>query len=234
MTAPRRAVGGATATRSIAGLTIKRLWRGRAVWISVLLAAVPVAMSNLIHGPSGRHLDDLLEVSIFLIAIIPTLHVASSLAEELEDKTAAYLWSRPIPRWSIVTGKLVALVPFTAALLIVGAFGAAANIGAWGTTLAPARVAIGLGLGVIAASCCAVGIATTAPKHGAAVAFLALLFVDIPIGLVPASLANLSITHHVREIVYENGALTASPLIGLGVISTVWLVITFTRVRRLE
>lgn len=231
---PRRAVGGVTATRSIAGLTFTRLWRGRAIWISVLLAAVPVAMSNLIRGPSGRHIDDLLEVSIFLLAIIPTLHVASSLAEELEDKTAAYLWSRPIPRWSIVTGKMVALIPFVATLIIAGAFGAAANIGAWGTTLPAARVAIGLGLGTLAASCCAVGIATAAPKHGAAIAMVTMLFVDVPVGLVPASLANLSITHHVRSIIYQDGALGLTPLIWLGAISAVWLVVTFSRIRRLE
>lgn len=230
----RRAVGGATATRSIAGLTLTRLWRGRAIWVSVLLAAVPAAMSNLINGPSGRHLDDLLEISILLLAVIPTLHVASSLAEELEDKTAAYLWSRPIPRWSIITGKMVALIPFVAVLLIAGAVGAAANIGAIGTTLAPGRVAIGLGLGVFAASCCAVGIGTAAPKHGAAIAMLTMLFVDFPMGLVPASLSNLSITHHVRSIIYQGGSLSAAPLIGLGVISAVWLTVAFARVRRLE
>ena len=37
----RRAVGGLTATLSIAGLTWKRILRGRAIWVTLALAAVP-------------------------------------------------------------------------------------------------------------------------------------------------------------------------------------------------
>jgi ABC-type transport system involved in multi-copper enzyme maturation permease subunit len=231
----RAAVGGGAATLSIAGLTWKRLRRGRAIWVSVLLSAVPVMMSNLISGNDHANgINDVLAVSILLLAIVPSLHIASSLSEELEERTAAYLWSRPIPRWTIVSGKMLALVPFVAALSIAGAIGAAYNIGAVGVTLEIDRAVIGLGLGVLAVSCCAVGIATIATKHGAPISMVYLMAVDHSIGLVDASLANLSITRHVRDIVYMYGSVSAKPIIGLLAISLVWLVVALTRIRRLE
>jgi ABC-2 type transport system permease protein len=231
----RAAVGGGAATLSIAGLTWTRLRRGRAIWVSLLLSAVPVLMSNLITGHNHANgIDDVLAVSILLLAIVPPLHVGSSLAEELEERTAAYLWSRPIPRWTIVSGKLLALVPFVAALSIGGTIAAAYNIGAVGVTLSIDRTVIGLGLGVVAASCTAVGISTIATKHGAVIAMAYILFLDHPIGAVDASLANLSISHHVRGIANMDGSLSPTPLIGLGAISAVWLFVALSRIRRLE
>jgi ABC-2 type transport system permease protein len=231
----RAAVGAASATASIAALTWKRLFRGKAIWVSLLMSSTPALMAAVItNGRRPERIDDVLAICILLLGVVPTLHVASSLSEELEDRTSAYLWSRPIPRWTILSGKLVALVPFVAALSIAGALGAGYNVGAVGTTLAVGRVALGLGLGVVAVSACAVGIATIAPKHGAAIAMIYLLFVDHSIGVVPASLAKLSITHHVRELIEKNGAITATPLIGLAVITVVWLVVALSRIRRLE
>ena len=46
---------------------------------------------------------------------------------------------------------MVALIPFVTVLLVAGAFGAAANIGAWGTTLPAARVAFGLPVELVVA-----------------------------------------------------------------------------------
>jgi ABC-type transport system involved in multi-copper enzyme maturation permease subunit len=230
-----REVSAGAATLSIAALTWTRLRRGRAIWVSILLSAVPILMSNLITG--RRHADGIdivLSVSILLLAIVPPLHIAASLAEELEERTAAYLWSRPIPRWTIVSGKMLALVPFVAVLSIGGALGAGYNIGAVGDTLDPGRLAIGLGLGVFATSCCAAAIATIATKYGAAIAMVYILFVDHTVGVFEASLANISITHHVRSIIFRDGAITATPLIGLGVISAVWLFVALSRIRRLE
>jgi len=236
MTGDRRAVGGWVATRSIAGLTWTRLWRGRAIWVSGFLAALPVLIASVVgrNGPNPGGIDDVLEVSIWLLAIMPALHLASSLSDELEERTAAYLWSRPIPRWTIITGKMLALIPLVAAMEILGAVIAGQRLGALGTTMTVDRVAIGLGLGVFAASCCSLGISTLWPKHGMAISMVYILFVDLAIGVIPASLQNLSITHHVRSIIDQDGQLTATPLIGLGAIALVWLAVALSRIRRLE
>jgi ABC-type transport system involved in multi-copper enzyme maturation permease subunit len=234
MTAPlRQAVGGVAATLGIAGLTWRRLLRGRAIWITLILSAVPALVAVALIGRHNRHgVNDLLEISIWLLAVLAPLHVASSLSEELEDRTAAYLWSRPIPRWTIVSGKLLALVPLVWAFEVAGAAAAAERVGGFGVTFHVERVALGFGLGTLAAACCSVGISTLWPKHGMAISMVYLLFVDLPMGVIPAALQQLSITHYVRTLAGEPA--DATTLIGLGVVSLVWLLIALYRIRRLE
>ena len=234
MTAPARgAVGGGAATLAIAGLTWRRIVRGRAIWITLIMSAVPALVAIALIGRNNRHgVNDLLEISIWLLAVLAPLHVASSLSEELEERTAAYLWSRPIPRWTILSGKLLAFVPLVAAFELAGAALAAERVGAFGTTFHVERAALGLGLGTVATACCSVGISTMYPKHGMALSMVYLLFVDLPMGVIPAALQNLSITYYVRTLVAEPVAST--PVIGIGVISLVWLLIALYRIRRLE
>jgi ABC-type transport system involved in multi-copper enzyme maturation permease subunit len=234
MTAPlRQAVGGVAATLGIAGLTWRRIRRGRAIWITLLMSAVPALAAIMLVGRHNRHgVNDLLELSIWLLAVLAPLHVASSLSEELEERTAAYLWSRPIPRWTILSGKLLALVPLIAVAEIAGAAAAAERVGAFGTTFHLERAALGLGLGTVAAACCCIGISTLWPKHGMAISMVYLLLVDLPMGLIPAALQQLSITHYVRALVAEPA--DSASVIGLGVLSLVWLLIALYRIRRLE
>lgn len=232
---PRRAVGGLAATLAIAKLTLVRLLRGKAIWVSGLLALTPALVGALISARHGRatDLEVVLEVSNWLLAILPALHVASSLSEELEQRTSAYLWSRPIPRWTIVSGKLLALVPLVAVLEVggglLGLSRAGADVGA-----VAGRVGLGLGLGVLAASAISAGMSTLWPKHGMSISMVYVLFVDLAIGAVPASLRNLSVTHHVRELIGPEGAISATPVIGLGVIALVWMLIALRRIGRLE
>jgi ABC-type transport system involved in multi-copper enzyme maturation permease subunit len=229
----RKPVSPGTATLAIAGLTWTRLWRQKAIWVSGILSAVPVLIA-IAAGQNPNNIDVVLGASISLLAILPPLHVAASLSEEFEERTAAYLWSRPIPRWTIVSGKLLALVPLVIALEIIGAVLGGQKLGAIGTSLQLDRVVIGLGLGVVAASCASAGISTIWPKHGMSISMIWLLFVDQTIGLIPASLQNLSITHHVRTIIEQNGRLAATPIIALLAISAIWLVVALRRIRHIE
>jgi ABC-type transport system involved in multi-copper enzyme maturation permease subunit len=237
MSAPakRPAVGGGAATLAIAGLTLRRLFRGKTIWVSVFFAFIPLVFATLVAGRGPRHnlVAVTLEVSVWLLGILPALHLASSLSEDLEDRTSAYLWSRPIPRWSILTGKVLALVPWVLVLELGGAFIAMKRLGPFAEGHPLDRVAIGLGAGTIAASCAGLGMSTLWPKHGMSIAIVYMLFVDLTIGLIPASLQNLSITHHVRDIVRWNESLS-TPLTGLGVIAGLWLVVALARIRRLE
>ena len=58
-----------------------------------------------------------------LLTVIPPILVASSIADEIDDKTSAYLWSRALPRWSIVLGKFLAAWLFYLAMLVPTAAG---------------------------------------------------------------------------------------------------------------
>lgn len=215
----------------LARLTLVRVLRGRAVWVSAAIAAFPAMFAVATRGNGGDSADQLMVFEQFLLAIIPPMFVAASLGEEIEDRTTTYLWSRPLPRGAVLAGKLVALVPVAIALT-VGAWAAAVGLGDGTLTL---RSAVGVGVSAAAISVIAAGLALLVPKHGMALTICYLLFFDLPIGALPASLRALSVSFHTRVICgyAPDGSLQTS--IGeLGVIVLIWGAIATWRMRRLE
>src|SRR5258706_12391348 len=99
MTARVPTAAGAIGT--IARLTLVRLTRGKLLWVSLVIAFLPTLLAAAV--PDKRSLVGLLfGIELFTIAVIPTLFVAPSIGEEIEDRTATYLWSRPLARWTIL------------------------------------------------------------------------------------------------------------------------------------
>src|SRR5690606_319638 len=96
--------------------------------------------------------------------LVAALLAAPAIAEEIEDKTYAYLWSRPISRWTVLAGKLV-----TASLLGMALFAVAAVAGKAVTGFSDGvmvgKAILGLGLGVITACCMAAAFGTLMPKY---------------------------------------------------------------------
>jgi hypothetical protein len=237
-------IGGGAATAAIAALTLRRLLRGRAVWVSVAIAAVPVVVATAL-GNSSDAWTIVMRICGLLLAILPPLHVASSLSEELEERTSVYLWCRPVARWTIVTGKIAALAPLIMALLVASALlaghqlspsalaaaGASGGSGAEGPPWA--GVALGFALGALAASCAAAAFATLVPRHGMAVSICYLLIVDLPLGELPASIAKLSLTHHVQRLVTSH-EIAAGSAIGLVAVAAAFLALALWRIGRIE
>lgn len=222
--------------RVIASLTLRRLFRGRAVWISAIIAALPLAFTIALRTQTTKATVaiDILVFETLLLAILPAMFVSSSIGEDIEDRTTTYLWSRPIPRWTVLAGKLLALAPLTA-ILIVASWTAAIVVG---NRAPPSLLSIvGLAAGAVVVCSACTGIATLVPKHGMPLAIAYMLFFDIPVGAMPISLAELSITHQMRalaSVVPEITDSAAGGAIGLAVIGAVWLVIAAWRIRRLE
>jgi ABC-type transport system involved in multi-copper enzyme maturation permease subunit len=222
-----RALSGARAAASLARLSVKRLFRSRVVWISAILAVAPVAAQAAAGGSLSARDDwrDLYSVLMVILAIIPALHLAPALAEEIEDKTYTYLWSRPFPRWALLAGKLMALVPIAAAfvsasiaLSFVLAFGGetGAFLGLLGDNLLAAA------LGVVAMSCTSLGIGSLVPRYATAASLVYLLTIDSTVGLIPFSIQNLSMSFHVRTIALADLSTWANP--GSSVlVSIAWL-----------
>ena len=124
---------------------------------------------------------------MFVLAVVPAMFVASSIGEEIEDRTITYLWSRPLPRWHVIAGKLVALAPVAIGHLAPRLAGRRCKVG----TDAPSRRdgrSSASPLPRVAISMVAAGIATLAPKHGMALAIIYMLLFDVPVGEIPASL----------------------------------------------
>lgn len=217
-----------TAVATIARLTWKRLFRGRALWIGVVVAALPIAFSLAVQAKS-RATEFTFVIEILVLSVLPPLYIASSIGEEIEHRTTTYLWSRPIARWTVLVGKLVALAPI-AVVLVVASWMLAIRLGFH--ELPHVESCVGLGAGALATAAISAGIATVVPKHGMGLA-IAYLGIDFVIGQIPASLQLLSATHQ-TTLLARSGSGRLEPAIALAVIATFWLALGLYRVRRLE
>jgi ABC-type transport system involved in multi-copper enzyme maturation permease subunit len=232
---PREATGAvpgaAEMIRTLCGVTLRRLGRGKAVWIGGAFGALPVILALAVRArPGAVSLDELFGLMMLLLALLPAMLVAASVGEELEDGTSAYLWSRPIARWAVLAGKLCALTPIAAVILVTGWIAGVALL-----TGAPSLLSCaGIAVGCVATSLVVAGIATLVPRYGMALA-IGYMLVDLFIGAIPLSLRQLSITYQTATLAGQNSdAAIAAPLIGLAVIAGIWTAIALRRIRRLE
>jgi len=224
----------------IAGLTLKRLLRGRLVWFVGIAAGLP-SLIALAMANKHQEADHVARVTLgtvqFLFAILAPMLVGSSIGDELGSKTATYLWSRPLPRWTILVGKLVVLGPVTAAILA----------GSWtlslllGHGLLSGQAIGAVALGGLAVSIVVAAIATIGPRHGIAFSLLYVLLIDLPIGAIPASIRQLSVIHQTSILAGLPGELgqpaTGSPVeaaIWLVAMSAVWLAVALHLLRKRE
>ncbi len=212
---------------TLAGVTFKRLVRGKAIWICLAIAVLPLIFATIVHGDSK--LSKMLTFEVVVVALLAPFLVASAIGDDIEDRTLTYVWSRPLPRWTYVVGKLVAVAPI-ALVTVLGSWVAACEIGAH--TAPWAWSYIGLGAGTLSVSCVAAGIATLAPKYGTALSVSYMLMIDLVIGEIPANLQSLSIGRAAREIAKHDHV--GSSFTTLIVFAGIWLALGLLRIRKLE
>jgi hypothetical protein len=220
-----------SALASLMGVTWRRLLRGRALWAMLLVNFIPVVPASVPHA-RGEGSELIWMTQMFVLMLLPAVFVASSIGEEIEDRTSTYLWSRPIARWTLVVGKLLALAPITA-LLVVASWTLAGQAGAG--SLVSLQSTLALAAGSIAVSLIAAGIALLVPRHGMALTIVYLVLIDVPMGEIPASLQSISVTRQIRliaELEYMPKLVTAA--ITLAVIAGLWLTLGLLRLRKLE
>jgi ABC-type transport system involved in multi-copper enzyme maturation permease subunit len=219
--------------RTLAGITLTRLLRGKALWIGAVIAALPVVFAAIVRSRPGAASPELLfQSSRPVLALLPALFVGGSIGEAIEDRTSTYLWSRPIARWAVLVGTLGALAPVAVLQIVAAWFGAIEVATGAAPTLASCLALTG---GAIASSLVATGIATVLPKHGMAMT-IGYMLVDIFIGLMPFSLREISITQQTTVLAgFDHGSPpSAGAAIALTAASGLWLAIGLLRVRRLE
>jgi Cu-processing system permease protein len=228
---------------TIASLTLRRLRRGRTQWVALGIAFLPVLFAVVVGRAASRSdalawtgiMFDIFIVEMLVLAVVPALFVASAIGDEIEERTTTYLWSRPVARWTVLIGKLVALTPI-AVVIIVGSWLVAVQLGA--NMLAPVSTMLGLAGATVAVSIIAAGIATLVPKHGLALTIIYMIFDGI-VGAVPASLQIVSVSHNARMIAklgldMGDPPSPVTPAIALAVIAGFWLAIGLRRIGRLE
>jgi ABC-type transport system involved in multi-copper enzyme maturation permease subunit len=228
----RRVPSGLSTALTIAGLTWKRLVRGRALWVSALIAMLPVSFAAL-RGMTLFGAEEVFAFEILVLAVLAPMFVASSIGEEIEDRTITYLWSRPVPRWAVLAGKLFALVPITIMLSLASWILA---IRAGSHAMPPIQSCVALAVGTLTISLLSTGIATLVPKHGMALTVAYLLFFDFPLGVLPAKLQELSISHQIRALsgLHWTEDSLATPAVAIALLATAWAVISVRRIRNLE
>jgi len=199
-----RVLSGWAAARLQAGWSARRFLRGRSLWVAAFFALGPIGFAAVAArtGHAVRWVEFVAPL-VLLSAIVATLFTASAVADEIEDKTFIYLWSRPLPRWSMLIGKLMATAPLTIAVLAAAAaiayqLGAAAADPArpW-PAMALLRLLGAMAAAAVALSMVSGGIAALVPRHGLGVTYGYLLLLDFPVGAMPFSLANLSLLRHI-------------------------------------
>ena len=221
-----------SATWTIAQLTWLRLVRGRALWVAFLIAFIPVGFASALRGtgPLAKAIDVFAFMNL-IVAVLAPMFVASSIGEDIEDRTATYLWSRPVPRWAVIAGKLLALVPLVAGIVVLS-WNASAWI-SWGH-LPPLYTSVAVAASATAVSIVSAGIASLAPKHGMALSILYMLFVDFPLGVRPASLREISLSYQTRVLAALEVGYAWAAAVAMISVCLVWALVAVWRMRRIE
>ncbi len=240
MTATARRIPSAfESLAAIARLSARRLSRTRSIWIALILAALPVVAAALLKRASAHdNWTEIFNLVTAVLAVIAPLCFTSAVAEEIEDRTFTFLWSRPVPRWAVLAGKLAGVFPLAAAVAIgclVGClfsyYGSVA-----GDVELLARAVIAMLCGVLMSGVAAASIGLLIPKHAVGAAIFLLLAVDMPVGSIPFSVAKLSITYHVRAIagvaIEPESALSAA--IWSAILLAIWGGLGIWRITRAE
>ena len=82
-----RAPSAGTAASTLAGITLTRLLRGKALWLCALFAALPVGFGAIMHGLRiTPFYNDIFVLWRVILALLAAMLVASSIGEDIEDR----------------------------------------------------------------------------------------------------------------------------------------------------
>ena len=120
-------------------LAVERQVRSRRILVVALLFAIPAALALLgrWYRPEAFDPAEAERVLIFeflphaLVPLAALLFASGMIQDEVEEQTLTYLLIRPLPKWSIYLGKLLATALVTAALVALSTMAAYAAI-RWG------------------------------------------------------------------------------------------------------
>lgn len=93
----------------IAAVTLRALVGRRRTLLLVLLAALPVLVALLARLGGGRIDEAAILDALVVRAVLPLSALilgTAALGSELEDGTAVYIMTKPVPRWQVVAAKL--------------------------------------------------------------------------------------------------------------------------------
>ncbi len=235
-------VAGFKATTIVARLTLKRLFRSKGIWFTFALSLLPILIATIgsQDGEEPKKVwDAVFGVGLLVYCIAPPIHLASTIAEEIEDKTFTYLWSRPFPRWAVITGKILALLP-ALCLLFTISFGLSFYLSYGGAAGANTNMLfkgmMALWIGMLATSCLCIGLGSLVPRFPLVVSIIYLLIIDAAVSGIPASVNHGSVLYNMTVIagLEDKNHDTATAVISLLCIGLVWMAVAVYRIGRTE
>jgi ABC-2 type transport system permease protein len=122
------AIGRSGALGAILEVTIRALLNRRRSLLMLLLASAPVFIAILIRI-AGRSADPerlaatVLDTLVLrtVLPLIALVFGTAAIGSELEDGSAAFLMTKPVPRWKIVAAKMLGASALTALLVVPAA-----------------------------------------------------------------------------------------------------------------
>lgn len=115
---------------TIAAMNVRRIAGGRQSFIVLTFTLMPAVILGLLLAFGGadvaEHITNVYATSafpLFFFLVIPgitLLYASSSIVDEIEQNTFAYLLVQPVPRWQIMVGKYLGMVLATQAAATLG------------------------------------------------------------------------------------------------------------------
>ena len=191
-------------------LQIRSFLRGPRVAFLVLVLSIPVALSFMIKYFEGLGSEEADAVALFVLypmlfcVMLSMLHGSSLLSGEVERKTIAYLFTRPLGKWQVIVGKYLAIV------LALGLAVTSSYLAAWyvigsplGWSVATAELAACWG-SIMAYTAVFTLLGTMVFRRPMVLGLLYALF-DVMVSLVPAVIRDLTISYHLRSLTLRIG-----------------------------
>ena len=115
MATPKQAPGFLFASLRVFDLSVgEMLWSRRTIFMG-LVVGVPVLLALLVRGlqflgAGGIHVNNVQVFLRFSIPVLGAFYGTSLIADEVEEKTITYLFTRPVSRGAVLFGKFLAYV----------------------------------------------------------------------------------------------------------------------------
>ncbi|MCB9555065.1 MAG: ABC transporter permease [Deltaproteobacteria bacterium] len=242
----------ATVLRQIAALSLRRARRGRLVRVILVALALPLVASafGLISGRGGLDFFEMLLTNYlrYLIPVVMSLQATATLAEEVQGRTLGYLFSRPIPRFSVPLGKYLANVTLSGTLLLAS-ITLCYLISAGSEIFAGLDLLLGALGGVLLAACyfgaVAAAFGSLVTNHALTAMLIYVLAIDIGVGLIPG-VKVVSAGIHLLAVVglyrpHTNSFFAKDPQLSPGIslaviagMTVLWLILAISWVKSTE
>jgi len=142
----------------------------------------------------------------FLLLLVPAIHLAPAVGEEIDARTFTYVFARPAARWTMPVGKLLATVAVLSAVaamsvLLTYFVSMLRDL----SEVASALPLLGRGLllsllGPIAFGALSMAVGTIFPRRPVVATLVYLLVVDGIFGHIPGFLKVVSLSFHLRVV----------------------------------